>query len=125
MMFAMARRGDLPTVLEHTTETFKVPDVGILATGFIIVALSIFGTIEWVVSAAAFTILVYYGIANLAALKMKREDKLFPKFIAVIGVIACGALALSLRLSAIIAGVVLLTAGLAFRSVFRKVTGAS
>src|SRR5690606_37754353 len=67
MMFAMARRSDLPKLLEHTSSRHQVPDYGIVLTGSVIILLSIFGTLEWVLSAAAFTILLYYLIANIAA----------------------------------------------------------
>ena len=45
MMFAMARRNDLPNILDHTSKRFAVPDIGILLTGAVIVMLCIFGTL--------------------------------------------------------------------------------
>lgn len=81
-----------------------MPDYGILLSGFVIVLLSIFGTLQFVVSAAAFTILLYYSIANIAALKLAAENKLYPKWIAVLGLISCLALAISLPLITILTG---------------------
>lgn len=120
MMFAMARRGDLPQVLEHTGSSSGVPDYGIILSGVIIVLLSLFGSIEWVLSAAAFTILLYYLIANVSALRLAAEDKLYPAWIAVLGAVSCILLALSLRMSAIISGLLLLAAGFALRYVFQR-----
>jgi amino acid transporter len=54
-------------------------------------------TFEAIVAAAAFTILLYYSIANLAALKMRKEDKLFPDWIPVAGFISCLLLAFTMR----------------------------
>jgi APA family basic amino acid/polyamine antiporter len=119
MMFAMARRSDLPQVLEHTSTTYQVPDYGIVLTGAMIALLSIFGTIEWVLSAAAFTILLYYLIANIAALKLAPENKLYPKWIAGIGAISCTSLALSLSFKTIAAGLALLVIGFGLRWLFR------
>ena len=119
MMFAMARRDDLPRFLEHTSQKFAVPDLGIILTGAVIVLLCLFGTLESILSAAAFTILLYYLIANLAALKLSSPDKIFPRWIAVFGIICCVGLALSLRGSVILYGLLMLIAGVALRGGFQ------
>jgi basic amino acid/polyamine antiporter, APA family len=123
MMFAMARRGDLPKILEHTSDRFGVPDVGVAVSGFVIVLLAIFGTLEWVLSAAAFTILLYYLIANIAAMRLKGEVKIYPRWVAMLGAIACVALALSLDTWAIVSGVGLMATGFLLRVMFRKLNG--
>lgn len=123
MMFAMARRSDLPGVLEHTSSKYGVPNYGILLSGAIIVLLSIFGTLQFVVAAAAFTILLYYGIANIAALRLAPADKLYPKWVAVLGLISCLALAVSLPLKAILTGLGLLVVGFVLRLIFQKLSG--
>ncbi len=123
MMFAMARRGDLPRVLEHLSPSHNVPDYGILLSGAVIILLSIFGTLEWVIAAATFTILLYYGIANIAALRLKAEDKLYPRWIAYLGLASCLLLALSLRPVTIIAGLALLALGFVARFIFQTING--
>jgi basic amino acid/polyamine antiporter, APA family len=119
MMFAMARRNDLPGVLEHTSRRFAVPDVGIVASGIVIVLLCFFGTLESVLSAAAFTILLYYLIANIAALKLSPAEKIYPKWVAWVGIVSCSALALSLQTRVIVYGLLLLAVGLVLRPVFQ------
>jgi APA family basic amino acid/polyamine antiporter len=91
-----------------------------LATGAVILLLSIFGTLQLIVSAAAFTILLYYLIANIAALYLPDTQKLYPKWIAVLGTVACVALALSLSLTTIVYGFALLAFGFSFRAIYRK-----
>ena len=118
MMFAMARRNDLPGMLEHTSRRFAVPDVGIIASGIVIVLLCFFGTLESVLSAAAFTILLYYLIANIAALKLAPAEKIYPKWVAWVGIVSCSALALSLQTRVIVYGFLLLAVGLVLRPVF-------
>jgi basic amino acid/polyamine antiporter, APA family len=125
MMFAMARRGDLPRILEHTNFKYSVPDYGILLSGLVIMLLSIFGTLQTVVAAAAFTILLYYGIANIAALRLSVENKLYPKWIAILGVISCLALAISLPLTTIVTGLGLLIIGFILRVIFQKINDTS
>jgi len=125
MMFAMARRGDLPQVLEHTGSRYGVPDYGILLSGLVIVLLSIFGVLQSVIAAAAFTILLYYGIANIAALKLSAENKIYPKWIAVLGLISCLALAVSLPLPIIATGLGMLFIGFILRAIFQKINSTS
>ncbi len=73
---------------------------------------------------AAFTILLYYGIANIAALRLA-ADKLYPKRVAVLGLISCVALAVSLPLITILTGLGLLVIGFVLRWLFRKLKDSS
>lgn len=123
MLFAMARRGDLPRFLAHVHPRYGVPDRGILLTGAVIAATAWFGTLRWIVAAATFTILLYYAITNLAALRLRPEARLFPPWIAGVGLISCLLLAAAQRWETIAAGVVLLMAGYALRSLCRIVAG--
>lgn len=118
MMFAMARRSDLPGILEHTSRKFAVPDFGIILSGIVIILLCFFGTLESVLSAAAFTILLYYLIANIAALKLSPAEKIYPKWVAWLGIVCCCGLALSLQARVIGYGLSLLAIGLVLRPVF-------
>src|SRR5690606_29477988 len=77
MAFAMARRGDLPRVLEAVHPRHEVPGRAVLAVGAAAAVVAGTGTLAGVAATASFTILLYYGIANLAALRMPREAKLF------------------------------------------------
>jgi APA family basic amino acid/polyamine antiporter len=115
MMFAMARKRDLPAFLEKVHPRHKVPHTGIFLSGGIVILLSIFGTLEFIVAAATFTILLYYSIANLAAMRMKKEHKLYSDAVPVVGLITCLAMAASLEWRTIIAGISLLIAGLLLR----------
>jgi basic amino acid/polyamine antiporter, APA family len=115
MVFAMARKGDLPRALEHVHPAHAVPDRAVLLAGAIIVTVALLGTLQWVVAAATFTILVYYTITNLAALRMPAEKKLYPAWVAVLGMVFCIVLAASQRPSIIASGLALLALGFALR----------
>jgi APA family basic amino acid/polyamine antiporter len=115
MMFAMARKHDLPAFLEKVHPEHHVPHMGIFVSGGIIILLSIFGTLQFIVSAATFTILLYYSITNIAAIKMRKEQKLYPNWIPVVGLVFCLAMAASVEGRAIIAGLSLLAVGLVLR----------
>lgn len=113
MMFAMSRKNDLPAVLSKVHSTYNVPHVGILLSGAVIILLSIFGTIQFIVSAASFTILVYYSITNVAAIRLSKEHRLYPVWISICGLIFCVSMALSLEFKIIKAGILLLGLGYA------------
>jgi basic amino acid/polyamine antiporter, APA family len=115
MGFAMARRRDLPGFLEHVHPRYGVPGRAVLLIGAVAAVVAATGTLRGVASAASFTILVYYGIANLAALRMPARAKLFPDVVPVVGMVACAVLALSLTPSVIVAGVIVLGVGLLIR----------
>lgn len=121
VMLAMSRRNDMPGFVGHVSEQFGVPDRAILLTGVAIALLAIFGTLEWVISAATFTILLYYTITNAAALKMAKDDKKYPELIAWMGMVCCLILAFSLRTETILSGLGLLLIGFAFRSILKLV----
>jgi APA family basic amino acid/polyamine antiporter len=121
MAFAMARRGDLPRVLEHVHPAHQVPDKAVLVIGGIAAVIAATGTLAAVASTAAFTILVYYGIANIAAIRMPAHAKLYSDVVPAIGLIACTLLALSLDLSVILTGAVVLIAGFVVRTTVQAV----
>lgn len=112
MAFAMARRGDLPRFLEHIHPTSAVPDRAVLLVGAIAALVAATGTLRGVAAAASFTILIYYGIANLAALCMPARAKLFPDFVPIVGLAACALLAISLTPTTVTTGLAVLVVGL-------------
>jgi APA family basic amino acid/polyamine antiporter len=123
MGFAMARRRDLPLFLEKIHPRYGVPGRAVLLVGAIASLVAATGTLRGVASAASFAILIYYGIANLSALRMPREAKLFHDAIPVIGFVACLLLALSLALPVILAGLGILGAGFVVRAAVHRWNG--
>jgi basic amino acid/polyamine antiporter, APA family len=123
MIFAMARRRDLPAFFDHIHTRYAIPDRGLFLTAFAMLLVALFGTLEVIVSAASFTILIYYSIANLSALRMRPEDRLFPNIIPVLGLISCLILAATLPTTIILSGIGLLAAGFLLRFLFRRISG--
>ncbi|HUF26853.1 MAG TPA: amino acid permease [Gemmatimonadaceae bacterium] len=118
MAFAMARRRDLPSFLERTSR-FGVPGNAILVTGILGALVAATGALRAVASAAAFTILVYYAIANAAALRMPASAKRFPDAVPVVGLAACTLLALALSREIVGIGLLVLFAGISWRFLAR------
>jgi basic amino acid/polyamine antiporter, APA family len=119
MAFAMSRRKDLLPILDHVNP-HGIPDRGVILTGAVLVMVVIFGTLEVIVAGAAFTILLYYSIANLAAMRMNESDRLFPRWVPVLGLVSCLLLAFTLEFNVIARGIGLLIAGLVLRLIYRQ-----
>ena len=121
MMLAMGRRHDLPPVFQTIHNRYRVPHLGIVVTGLIILLLTIFGTFEFVVRAATFTILLYYSITNIAALKQPRIEQIYGRIIPICGLIGCLTMSVSLPFNVIISGIGLLIIGFMVRFLFHKI----
>lgn len=120
MMLAMGRRKDLPLAFQKIHSRYRVPHVGILFTGVIILLLVFFGTFEFIVRSATFTILLYYSITNIAAIKQPKEDRRYGKLIPALGLIGCLAMSISLPFNVIVSGLGLLLIGFVLRWVIRS-----
>src|SRR5690606_26330678 len=101
-------------------KTSKVPHIALIFTALIILILTWFGSFEFVLAAAAFTILLYYSITNIAALKQEKPDRLYPQWIPVLGFMGCLAMAVSLNKFVVFSGVALLLIGWVFRWVLHR-----
>lgn len=120
MMLAMGRRKDLPVFFEKIHAKKKVPHIGIFITGAIILLLTVLGSFEFIVRSASFTILLYYSITNIAALKQPLHEQRFGKAVPVLGLIGCLVMAASLPYQVIISGLIILMFGNVLKLVFNK-----
>jgi len=119
MVFAMARRGDLPPGLSKVEARSGAPVRAVLLVGAAAALAAAFGTLQWIVPAASFAILLYYAIANLAALRMPHEARLYPSAVPAAGLAACLVLAASLAPRTIALGMAVLALGFAMRAAVR------
>lgn len=120
MTFAMARRRDLPIWLAAVHPRHGVPVRAGLLVGAVAALIAATGTLSHVARTASFTILVYYGIANWAALRMPRALRLYPRIVPLAGLVSCIVLALAIELRTVLLGLIVLLIGFAFRPLFRR-----
>ncbi|HEX7707450.1 MAG TPA: amino acid permease [Thermoanaerobaculia bacterium] len=120
MAFAMARRDDLPAPLATIHPRHHVPSIAVLVIGAIATIVAATGSLRGVASAAAFMILVYYGITNVAALRLTKQTRMYSPIVPAFGLFGCVVLALSLPLRTIATGIAILAAGALFRLLFRR-----
>jgi len=118
MLLAMARRSEMPAALDYVTEATRSPTRAVWAVGIAISALVLLGDIRTTWSFSAFTVLVYYGLTNLAALRLPEEDRRFPRWIAAAGLVSCFGLAFFVDWKVWLTGLALLGIGLALRAWF-------
>lgn len=122
VMLAMGRRNDLPPIFKKIHKRYRVPHIGILITGIIIMVLTLVGTFEFIVRAATFTILLYYSITNIAAIKQPKKDRMYGRLIPLLGLAGCLVMSVSLPFNVILSGIGLLLAGFAIRFIIHKTT---
>lgn len=118
---AMGRRGDLPGVLAHVDSRGSSPTWSVVFVGAVILALSAMGDIGLAWSLSACTVLVYYAITNLAAIRLPDEHRLYPVWVAWVGLVVCLSLAVWVEPVALLAGAGVLAIGLVGRLVASRI----
>jgi APA family basic amino acid/polyamine antiporter len=111
--FAMASNRDLPHAFAAVHPRYRVPHRAELAVGLIVAVLVAMADLRIAIGFSSFAVLTYYAIANAAALTLDAGERLWPRWLAALGVAGCVLLAFSLPLTAVVPGAVLLLAGAA------------
>jgi APA family basic amino acid/polyamine antiporter len=96
-----------------------------LAVGVLVAGIAAAGEVRTAWSFSAFSVLIYYALTNLAALRMPASEQRYPRFVAVIGLAACVGLAFWVDLEVWLAGLGLIAVGLAWHAVARRRTANS
>ncbi len=122
VLLAMSRRSDMPRLCARITTTRGVPAPATIAVGLLIGALAALGDIRATWSFSAFTVLIYYAITNLAALRLPKEQRLYHPAVAICGLVACLSLAFFVEVQIWLLGLGLIVAGLLWHALARRVT---
>ena len=117
---AMGRRGDLPRRVAGIHAATGSPRPAVLLTGGVILGLVLLGDVRTTWSFAAFTVLVYYGITNLAALRLPSRARLYPRWVAVAGLLGCLFLAFQVEVRIWGVGLAALAVGLLWHRTRRE-----
>ena len=116
VLLAMARRREMPAALDHVSAATHSPTRAVWAIGAFIAALVLLGDIKTTWSFSAFTVLVYYGLTNLSALRLPVEARRFPRWVAWAGLVSCFGLAFFVERQVWLAGLGLLGLGFLVRA---------
>ena len=116
---ALGRRNDLPKAFAKL-DAQSNPRRAVLFTGVVVAVLCLMGDVRMTWSLSAVTVLLYYGITNLAALRLSEQDQLFPKWISVIGLFSCGLLSIFVERDSWFTAVILVVPAVLFSVVLRS-----
>ncbi len=112
VLLAMGRRLDMPAKTTNVR-------VAVVVMGMIVALLVLIGDVRATWSLSAFTVLIYYGLTNLAALRLPANQRLYPRAFAWCGLVACIGLAFMVEPNVWLIGLGLIVAGLLWRAVAR------
>jgi basic amino acid/polyamine antiporter, APA family len=117
VVLAMARRRDMPGVLAGVRE--GTPRAAVFVVGAVIAGLALIGDVKTTWSFSAFTVLVYYAITNLSALRLPAEARRYPRWVAMLGLVACVFVAFWVEPLVWLSGLGLLVLGFVWRRAYR------
>jgi APA family basic amino acid/polyamine antiporter len=89
MAFSMARRGDLPKALSRLHPNYCTPYISVWAIGAAMILLVLLMDLTSVVAISTFALLFWYVFANFSAFRLKIKDRLYPRFVPVLGLTTC------------------------------------
>ncbi|WP_431909426.1 APC family permease [Micromonospora carbonacea] len=115
-LLAMARRRDVPAGLAAVHPVRRVPHRAELAVAAVVTAVVLVGDVRGAIGFSSCTVLVYYAVTNASALTLGRDPgrRLPVRLLAVLGLVGCVALAVSLPLASVLAGFGVLALGTAW-----------
>ena len=112
---AMAREADLPRFLAAIDERWQVPRRAEIAIGLVVIAVVLIADLRGAIGFSSFGVLLYYLIANAAALRQPREARRYPRVVPVLGALGCLVLVSTLPVDAGLIGTAVVLLGVAYR----------
>ena len=124
VVLAMGRRGDLPARFAQLNAAGTSPTAAVLLVGIVVTGIAAWGDLRLAWTFSAFTVLIYYGLTNLCALRLPPEHRLYPRVFAVIGLLGCFLLAWFVPWQVWLVGLGILALGHILRRLLRPPTAA-
>lgn len=121
---AMARNRDLPAPLAVVHPRFHTPVRAELVIALVVTGVILIADVRGVIGFSSFGVLLYYFVANAAALTQKRGDRRFPRAVSALGALGCIVLVVTLPPAAIAGGVAVVALGIVYRIVSRRLSRA-
>lgn len=121
---AMARDDELPRPLSRVHPRFQVPHIAEIAVSLVVIVLVATVDLRGAIGFSSFGVLLYYLVANVAAITQPRPERRVPRALSAAGAIGCLVLVATLPLVSIVAGVAVLAIGAAYRLIARAVRSA-
>lgn len=122
VLLAMGRRGDMPSATANLDRIQSTPYVAVIIITLVIAGLTLIGDLKTVWSFSAFTVLIYYALTNLSALRLGPGERLFPVALAWLGLGSCLFLAFWVESTIWLVGLGLIGCGFLWRFLARKLS---
>jgi len=89
VLLAMGRRADMPPATARLNESGTTPTVAVVVMGTVVAGLTLLGDVNVTWSFSAVAVLLYYSLTNLSALQLTEEERLFPRWVSIAGLVTC------------------------------------
>jgi len=89
VLLSMGRRKDMPSIFAKLNRSGTTPYPAVIVIGIAIAALVLIGNVKTTWSFSAFSVLIYYALTNLSAIRLSESERLYPRFIPWVGLISC------------------------------------
>lgn len=99
VVLAMARRRDLPNALAKVSNDSKSAPAATWFTFVIMSVIALFGGIKTAWTLSAFTVLIYYGLTNIAATRVTGKQRTIPPWVSWLGLFSCFGLVVTAALA--------------------------
>jgi APA family basic amino acid/polyamine antiporter len=119
VLLAMGRRGDMPSVLARLNRGQTTPLAAVLVVGTTVAVLASVGSVKTTWSFSAFTVLIYYALTNLSALRLRPDQRLYSRAYSWGGLTACLFLAFWVEWRIWGAGLALIVLGVVWHGIAR------
>ena len=119
-MLAMARERDLPAVLATVDERRGVPQAAEAAVCAVVVLLVVAFDVRAVIGFSSFGVLVYYAVANAAAVTQDATHRRWARGLHRFGIVGCVVLVVTLPWAAVAVGVCVFAVGVLGRVVAQR-----
>ncbi len=125
VLLAMGRRSDAPKFLAWLNQQQTTPYWAVIFVGIAIALLVLLGNVKTTWSFSAFSVLIYYAITSLAALRLTPSERLYPVWVGWLGLVSCLFLAFWVESTIWQVGLGLIVAGLIWHKIRRAITQVS
>jgi APA family basic amino acid/polyamine antiporter len=114
---AMARRRELPSWFAHVDEHRSLPLRAELSVAAVVIAVIVVLDLRSAIAVSGVAVLTYYAVTNAAALTLQPHQRRWPPGIAVVGLVGCLVLIVTLPTEALLGGVAVLAVGVVARRI--------
>lgn len=108
---SMARRRELPGVLDAVHPRFRTPHRAEVAAAVVVCGVAAVADLREAIGFSSFAVLTYYGLANASAWTLSGGERRWPRWLSGLGVGLCALLAVTLPAVAVLGGAALLATG--------------